>query len=96
MPDLCKIDVEGSELAVLQGLSRPLPLLSIEYIPALSADAVACVERLESLAGYEYNWSRGESQRLRENCWLPARAMTDRLSNLPVRDRSGDLYARLT
>ena len=96
MPDLCKIDVEGSELAVLRGLSRPLPLLSIEYIPALSADAVACVERLESLAGYEYNWSRGESQRLRENCWLPARAMADRLSNLPARDRSGDLYARLT
>ncbi len=31
-PDLCKIDVEGSELAVLQGLSRPLPLLSLEYI----------------------------------------------------------------
>ena len=78
MPDLCKIDVEGSELAVLQGLSRPLPLLSLEYTPALSAEAVACVERLESLASYEYNWSRGESQHLRENRWLPARAMADR------------------
>ena len=95
MPDLCKIDVEGSELAVLQGLSRPLPLLSLEYIPALSAEAVACVERLESLASYEYNWSRGESQRLREKRWLPARAMADRLSNLPAGDKSGDLYARL-
>lgn len=95
IPDLCKIDVEGSEQAVLQGLSRPLPLLSLEYIPALSADAVACIERLESLAEYEYNWSRGESQRLRENRWLPARAMADRLSNLPVGDSSGDLYARL-
>ena len=96
VPDLCKIDVEGSELTVLQGLTRPLPLLSLEYIPALSADAVACLERLESLASYEYNWSRGESQRLRENLWLTARAMADRLSNLPAGDRSGDLYARLT
>ncbi len=96
LPDLCKIDVEGSELAVLQGLSRPLPLLSLEYIPAVADAAVACLERLECLGRYEYNWSRGESQRLRERRWLPARAMADRLSSLPAGDRSGDLYARLT
>ena len=95
MPDLCKIDVEGSELAVLQGLSRPLPLVSLEYIPAVAADAVACVGRLESLGRHEYNWSRGETQRLRDVGWLSADEMQDRLMGFSAADPSGDIYARL-
>jgi FkbM family methyltransferase len=31
LPDYCKIDVEGYEVQVLQGLTRPIPLLSLEY-----------------------------------------------------------------
>ena len=96
LPDLCKIDVEGSELAVLQGLSRPLPLLSFEYIPAVASASVACIARLESLGKYEYNWSRGESQRLREAHWLPPAAMIARLNGLESNEDSGDVYARLT
>lgn len=95
LPDLCKIDVEGSELAVLRGLSRPLPLLSFEYIPAVASAAVACIARLESLGHYEYNWSRGESQRLREDNWLSPAGMTAKLHNMDPDEDSGDIYARL-
>ena len=95
LPDLCKIDVEGSELAVLLGLSRPLPLVSLEYIPAVAADTVACLARLESLGQYEYNWSRGETQRLREKSWLTHDEMTARLHEMKSDDNSGDIYARL-
>lgn len=95
LPDLCKIDVEGSELAVLQGLSRPLPVVSLEYIPAVAADAVACVARLETLGRYEYNWSRGESQQFLETRWLSAAEMAHRLQSLPPDAQSGDFYARL-
>ena len=95
VPDLCKIDVEGSELAVLQGLSQPLPLLSLEYIPALAEDAVSCLARLESLGAYKYNWSRGETQQLREIDWLSAAQMNDRLARFSAADPSGDIYARL-
>ena len=95
LPDLCKIDVEGSELAVLQGLSQPLPLVSLEYIPAVAADAVACVARLESLGAYEYNWSRGETQQLREDDWLSADELKRRILSFPAYDPSGDIYARL-
>lgn len=94
-PDLCKIDVEGSELAVLQGLSSPLPLLSLEYIPAASADAIASVARLEELGSYAYNWSQGESQRLREESWLTPDAMSSRLEEMEINEPSGDIYARL-
>ncbi len=95
-PNLCKIDVEGSELTVLQGLSRPLPLLSFEYIPAVASVAVACVARLESLGAYEYNWSRGELQRLQEQSWLSPAEMTAQLIVLDANEPSGDVYARLT
>lgn len=95
MPDLCKIDVEGSELAVLQGLSRPLPLVSLEYIPAASAEAVASIARLEELGSYDYNWSQGESQQLREKVWLTPAAITSRLQQMEIDEPSGDIYARL-
>ena len=94
-PDFCKIDVEGSELAVLQGLSQPLPLLSLEYIPAVAADAAACVQRLERLGRYRFNWSQGESQALRQSRWLTGEALCARLERLPRDGPSGDFYARL-
>jgi FkbM family methyltransferase len=31
VPQYCKIDVEGFELEVIKGLSRPIPILSFEY-----------------------------------------------------------------
>lgn len=93
-PDFCKIDVEGSELAALEGLSIPLPLLSFEYIPATREMALACIERLQALGDYRYNWSVGEEQRLASAVWLDAREMAARLGQMGVNDRSGDLYAR--
>ncbi len=93
-PDFCKIDVEGSELAVLQGLSVPLPLLSFEYIPATQEMALACIERLQALGDYRYNWSVGEEQRLASAVWLDAPEMAARLRQMGVNERSGDLYAR--
>lgn len=94
-PAFCKIDVEGFELAVLQGLSQALPLLSFEYIPAARGAAQACIERLQALGDYRYNWSLGESQRLASSRWLLPQEVSGRLESLDVNDPSGDLYARL-
>ncbi len=93
-PDFCKIDVEGSELAVLQGLSIPLPLLSFEYIPATLEMALACIERLQTLGDYRYNWSVGEEQRLASEDWMDAQAVAAQLGKMGINDKSGDLYAR--
>ena len=92
-PDFCKIDVEGSELAVLEGLSIPLPLLSFEYIPATREMSLACIDRLQALGDYRYNWSVGEAQRLASEVWLDGAEMAARLGQMGVNDRSGDLYA---
>ena len=93
-PAFCKIDVEGTELDVLRGLSHPLKALSFEYIPAATDIAVACVDRLGELGPYEYNWSPGELPRLRSSTWLGPTQMANLLQGMPVRERSGDVYAR--
>jgi FkbM family methyltransferase len=93
-PAFCKIDVEGAELDVLRGLSRPLKALSFEYIPAATEVAVACVDRLGEIGQYEYNWSPGELPRLRSSVWLGPARMADTLRRMPLRERSGDVYAR--
>ena len=93
-PTFCKIDVEGAELDVLRGLSRPLESLSFEYIPAAAETAVSCVWRLGELGRYEYNWSPGELSRLQSSAWLDPARMADILRRMSVEGQSGDVYAR--
>jgi FkbM family methyltransferase len=93
-PAFCKIDVEGYELEVLKGLSRPLACLSFEFIPAAAGLAAGCIRRLERLGSYEYNLAAGESMRLRLETWTGAQTLLDWLEALPANSPSGDIYAR--
>jgi FkbM family methyltransferase len=93
-PAYCKIDVEGFELAVLQGVSQPLPLVSFEYIPVAIDRAEACVARLTALGDYEFNWFEGESHRFESAVWLSAAQFAPVLASLGTRRRSGDIFAR--
>ncbi len=95
MPDFCKIDVEDFEIQVLRGLSQPLPNLSLEYFVPTLERIYECIERLETLGKYEYNWSYGESQVLNSEQWLSAKEMMAIFDTYKKGDRSGDIYARL-
>ena len=95
VPAFCKIDVEGYELEVLRGLSRPIPALSFEYLSICLDRARACMARLAELGRYEFNWSVGESHRLRSDDWLDVDRMLARLDDLGSAGGSGDVYARL-
>jgi FkbM family methyltransferase len=94
-PAFCKIDVEGAELDVLQGLTQALPALSFEYIPALIEPAIGCIERLKQLGNYEYNWRVSEWPKLRSVVWLSPEEMIVSLKNMPRNSDSGDVYTRL-
>ncbi|MBR8838399.1 MAG: FkbM family methyltransferase [Stigonema ocellatum SAG 48.90 = DSM 106950] len=96
-PAFCKIDVEGNELEVLRGLSQPIRALSFEYTPSAINIAIACIEQLNNLGPYEFNWKPsqfGESYRLQSEHWLNTDEMTTLLKSLPVNANSGDVYAR--
>lgn len=94
-PAFCKIDVEGYELEVLKGLTRPIRALSFEYLRADLDAARACVAALAALGPYEFNGSVGEAQRLRSPVWLDADEGLAWLDTLARAGGSGDLYARL-
>lgn len=93
VPRFAKIDVEGFELAVLRGLSRPLPALSFEFTTIQRDVAFACLERLASLGDYRFDLALGESQEFSLPAPVDARAMAAHLASLPHEANSGDVYA---
>lgn len=94
-PAFVKIDVEGFELDVLQGLSAPVPALSFEYLGVVAGRAVACVQRLGGLGNYEFRTSSVETTRWAQDHWMDATETIAWLRALPLMSRSGDVYARL-
>jgi FkbM family methyltransferase len=98
-PAFCKIDVEGFELEVLSGLTRPLRALSFEYLPFAHDAALRVLDRIEQLGapsgGYRYNYSPIETMRFVSDQWLDAPALRHLLDRFRPTGRSGDVYARL-
>jgi FkbM family methyltransferase len=95
-PVFCKIDVEGHELEVLRGLSRPIRALSFEFIPAVIDIALSCLNRLAALGDYQYNLTIGEQTHFALPRWVTGDEASAHLRQLPPQTRSGDVIARLS
>jgi hypothetical protein len=62
VPDFCKIDVEGYEFGVIQGLSRPIPALALEFEQERADERLRAVDHVANLGMREFNFSFGESR----------------------------------
>ncbi len=94
-PAFIKIDVEGFELEVLKGLSRPVRALSFEFTPECADAALACMERLESLGFSRFNYSPDDTLHLEADPWRDASFIRARLEALRGDVTTfGDVYAR--
>lgn len=93
-PAFCKIDVEGMEAEILQGLSSALPLIAFEYVPAALPIAQACLDRLCAIGLYEFNLAVGERRSFALSEWLGREAFGPALYAAAGGGRSGDVYAR--
>jgi FkbM family methyltransferase len=95
LPDFCKIDVEGYEYGVLQGLSTSIPALAFEFEKERAEERLRAVDHVASLGMGEFNFSFGESLRFALPAWVGRDAIRSFLQD-PVHTNIsfGDVYAR--
>lgn len=93
IPDFCKIDVEGLELDVLQGLSTPIPVVTLEFFSDQLDRLEECLNLLAKLGPFETNLITMNGERLVLEQWMSASELLDflRTSEAP---RSGDVFIR--
>lgn len=96
-PVFIKIDVEGYELNVLKGLSKPVKMISFEFtVPEQTAKAIACIDQIEKIdSNIECNFSVGESMEFALEIWTSAsdlrrQIITNKFTNIGF----GDIYVR--
>ena len=93
MPDFMKIDVEGYEPEVLDGLSSYVPALSFEFTPEFIDAAIYCIKLLSDLGNYRFNYAIGETMAFSSEKWLDREEIIRELISVHP-DRNGDVYAR--
>ena len=96
LPDFVKIDVEGMEHAVLQGLSLQCRALSYEFTSEFFGDAEACLLRLEQLGYRAFNLCLGEEDRLALPDWCNRSSLLSHMAEKGwnAGDSWGDIYAQ--
>lgn len=94
-PSFVKIDVEGAEPSVFAGLSQPLSACSFEYLPYCLDDVRKCVNHLNSLGCYRFNWSPGETYEFGSTTWMSGPQLQEMLESATAKRQSGDVYAQL-
>lgn len=95
LPRYVKIDVEGYEVEVLAGLSQPVEILSVEFLPGFPHLTHAVIDRLAELGDYRFNPVQGETGGFLWPEWRDGAAVKAWLGTLPADATSGDLFARL-
>lgn len=95
-PAFCKIDVEGYEWQVLQGLSQSVQALSLEFISEYIEPVLSCIKHLSQLGDFEFNYTVGDCTNLVLAHWAKADKISKMFSDRAQESMiQGDLYVKL-
>jgi FkbM family methyltransferase len=98
VPDYLKIDVEGHETRVLQGLHVPVKRVSFEFHTVKLDELARRCALLGSLGAYEFNYTLGNTYRMGLARWVSSAHLADALRDVrgrPSELQAGDVFARL-
>jgi hypothetical protein len=96
VPQFAKIDVEGYEPQVIAGLSRPIGAGSVEFAAEALNDTIWCLEKLQSICPYRFQFSSAESMDWSWGAWQDVAGAMSALTSLAQHDPQawGDVYFR--
>jgi FkbM family methyltransferase len=100
IPHLCKLDIENYEYEALCGLSTPIKHFIIEFHAETIEKLELCINRLQTLGNYQFNFSFGSSHiPILDQCVDAQnimRTIHDRAQEQGISDTyCGELYASL-
>jgi FkbM family methyltransferase len=94
LPGYIKIDVEGFEKQVIEGLSQPVNLISFEAnLPEFLPESIDIVRYLAGLSGQKYRFNYAIDNSFGLSDFLADDAFIDKIKKLKV--RSIEIYCRL-
>ena len=94
LPALAKIDVEGTELQVLSGLSRALPWISFEFTREFLDDTRRCLEHIASHGSIVCNATLFRRWQPMLTQWVTPEVLLERLDTESGDALYGDIHAR--
>jgi FkbM family methyltransferase len=94
MPEFIKIDVEGFEESVLDGLSSQPDLLSFEFNAAFIHSALRCIDKPLLSAGSLFNFALGDPTHFELPEWVGREGVKAILLAMEERDQHGDIFVK--
>jgi len=93
-PDYIKIDVEGFEKQVIEGLGKPVKLVSVEAnLPEFLPETIDIIQYLAQLSGNQYRFNYAVDNHFESNVFLAEDNFIDKIKGL--KERSIEIYCRL-
>jgi FkbM family methyltransferase len=93
VPKYLKLDIEGTDVEVLETLPQPLAVISFEHVPHLAAQTAEAIAILAKHASYRFNYFLRETHRFRLSTLVGGDEVLEALREPSAQKWSSDVFA---